>query len=694
MVPYFNGGLFEVVDPIELKRPESYRLHEAARYNDWSKVRPEIFGALFQESMDKQERHAFGAHFTSEFDIRKVVGPTIVRPWRERIDVAGKNVGELRKALADLRKFRVLDPACGSGNFLFIAYREMKRLERDILLRLREASKREPLESAISLHQFFGIDIIPFAVELAKVTLMLAKELELIEAQKLAETDQLLIEEKPLPLDNLDKNIICADALLTEWPNADAIIGNPPYLGSHNIQIEHGAEYVKRLRKTFPGVPGRADFVSYFFHKTHDQLAEGGRAGLVGTQNIRNNYSRIGSLDYIVDNGGTITDAVSAQVWGGEAAVHVSIVNWIKGDDPKPPYHLSVQRGDLVDSPWETYVLQRIGSSLSPAQDATDATVLKTNQTPQRVFRGQEPGSRGFVLSDEERNAVMVDPTSAEVIFPHLIGRELVTGDATPTRWVIDFGDRDRFQAASHQAAFRHIETTVLAKMERIAKGQQSAKRFERARLNRWWLFRRPCADTISAIQCLSRYIVCSRVTKRPIFEFISPIVRPDSSLEVFAFEDDYSFGVLQSDLHWRWFTARCSRLTGRFRYTPESVFDTFPWPQEPRREQMKVVAEAAMALRALRRETMQKLNYSLRGIYRTLEQPGDNPLRDAHARLDAAVRASYGMAEDVDPLAFLLELNLACAAKEKAGQKITPPGLPLPERERNAFTTEDCIHL
>src|ERR1019366_5504299 len=119
--------------------------------------------------------------------------------------------------------------ACGSGNFLFVAYREMKRLERDILVRLHEVSKREPLESAISLHQFFGIDIIPFAVELAKVTLMLAKELELIEAQKLTETDQLMIEEKPLPLDNLDNNITCADALFIQWPKVDAIIGNPPF---------------------------------------------------------------------------------------------------------------------------------------------------------------------------------------------------------------------------------------------------------------------------------------------------------------------------------------------------------------------------------------------------------------------------------------------------------------------------------
>ena len=306
-VDYFNGGLFEIVDPIELKRADSYRLHEAARYNDWSKVRPEIFGTLFQASMPagedggRDERHAFGAHFTSEFDIRKVVGPTIVRPWRKRIDAAGKSVSELRKTLADLREFRVLDPACGSGNFLFIAYREMKRLERDILLRLREVSKREPLESAISLHQFFGIDIIPFAVELAKVTLMLAKELELIEAQKLAETDQLLIEEKPLPLDNLDKNIICADALFTEWPKADAIIGNPPYLGSRYLAQEHGYDYARKVYARFPDVPKMADFCTHWFRLAHDALADGGRAGLVGTNTVRQNEGREASLDYIVN---------------------------------------------------------------------------------------------------------------------------------------------------------------------------------------------------------------------------------------------------------------------------------------------------------------------------------------------------------------------------------------------------------
>jgi hypothetical protein len=149
--------------------------------------------------MDADARHAFGAHFTSEFDIRKVVGPTIVGPWRARIAAAGTSVAKLKAVLRDIRLFRVLDPACGSGNFLYVAYRELRRLEREILLLLAENSAGEPLEAAVSIHQFHGIDIQPFAVELAKVTLMLAKEQEVREAAKLAGPDSLLALETRSP---------------------------------------------------------------------------------------------------------------------------------------------------------------------------------------------------------------------------------------------------------------------------------------------------------------------------------------------------------------------------------------------------------------------------------------------------------------------------------------------------------------
>ena len=125
---------------------------------------------------------------------------------------------------------------------------------------------------------------------------------------------------------------------------------------------------------------------------------------------------------------------------------------------------------------------------------------------------------------------------------------------------------------------------------------------------------------------------------------------------------------------------------------TLKVVINIFPWPQAPTREQIKAVAEASVALRALRSQTMRKLNYSLRDLYRTLEQPGDNPLREAHARLGAALCAAYGMPAEADPLAFLLELNVACVAKEKTGKKITSPGLPLPTQQHPDFITQDCL--
>jgi hypothetical protein len=196
----------------------------------------------------------------------------------------------------------------------------------------------------------------------------------------------------------------------------------------------------------------------------------------------------------------------------------------------------------------------------------------------------------------------------------------------------------------------------------------------------------------IQRISNLPRYIVCGQVTKRPIFEFISVDIRPNAACMVFPFSDDYSFGILQSGIHWLWFTTKCSTLTERFRYTSESVFNTFPWPQKPNRPQIRAVAKAARALRALRRETMDNNGWSLREIYRTLETPGKNPLRDAHAALDAAVRATYGMGEKEDILAFLLKLNLELADKESKGQSITPPGLPSFVSNPAEFVSEDCI--
>ena len=510
------------------------------------------------------------------------------------------------------------------------------------------------------------------------------------------ESEGLYLPENPLPLHNLDPNILCADALFTDWPQAHAIVGNPPYLGSRYIAQELGYEYARRVQDRFPGVPKMADFCTHWFRLAHDALPEGGRAGLVGTNTIRQNEGREASLDYIVANGGTLTDAVSTQVWSGDAAVHVSIVNWVKGEEAGEKT-LTTQVGDRVSDPWKIEKVAAIEPTLATSLNVSAASGLVANQNPKCVFQGQKPNHTGFFLEPAEAiEWITEEPALKEVLFPYLIGRDLVENGG-PSRWVIDFGQRDQFSARSFKRAFQRAQETVMSTIqdkagkEVLATGKEGVW----ARMaEKWWLFERSRPDCISAISALPRYVAVSRVTKRPIFEFISPTIHPDTALVVFTFADDYSFGVLQSGLHWEWFKARCSTLKGDFRYTSDTVFDSFPWPQSPTRPQMAAVALCACALRQLRREVMEKMDWSLRDLYRTLDEPGRNPLRDAQAELDAAVRAAYGMKSDADILAHLLALNQECAAREAAGESITPPGLPLPPEEHAQFITDDCIRV
>lgn len=339
-VDYFNGGLFEKIIPLDLTEYEITMLDFSAAHN-WKNVNPAIFGTIFEKSLELDERHKLGAHYTHEIDIKKIVDPVIVQPWLEKIEEAD-TLDELYELLGELTEYKVLDPACGSGNFLFVAFKELKLIEKRILSLIRERSvKREDAKRLINFfntytfvntNQIFGIDIKPFAVELAKVTLMVAKEISWFETKEAFDNKF-----KPLPLDNLDKNIICEDSLLDKnnkqrvWPSVDAIIGNPPYQGKRNMQVEFGADYVNKLRDAYDEVPGRADFCVYWFYRAHKALKKGGYAGLVGTNTITQNYSREGSLDYIVKNGGTIFNAYQSFRWSGEAVVYVSIVNWKKG---------------------------------------------------------------------------------------------------------------------------------------------------------------------------------------------------------------------------------------------------------------------------------------------------------------------------------------------------------------------------
>jgi N-6 DNA Methylase len=716
-VRYFNGGLFSKVEPIELMPFELELIGQddsGAALKDWSKVNPAIFGTLFQDSMDEAERHAFGAHYTAEADIQRIVGPTIVRPWTEQIDAAS-SMKQLLELRSQLSKFKVLDPACGSGNFLYVAYREMAHLDLRILQRIKEAVSPKEFQkqvkslNVVSPKQFHGIDLDGFGVELAKVTLMLAKKLAMDDAREAIGSTQgeLALHEEALPLDNLDGNFVRDDALFVSWPTVDAIIGNPPYQSKNKRQGELEPGYENKLRAGFPDVDGRADYCTYWFRRAHDSLKPGQRAGLVGTNTIRQNYSREASLDYIVNNGGTITEAVSSMVWPGDAVVHVSIVDWIKGDAPGMK-RLFFQDGNKAGIGQRVTEVPRIGPSLSLGADVTKAQSLKVNRKA-ACYQGQTHGHKAFLINAAEAKAMLwKDKTGqlAKVLHPFLIANELVgKRQPKPQRYVIDFRGLSLLEAEEFSEIFGRIKKNVLPAREKAAKkeaerNQQVLKKDPKATVNRhhenflksWWQLSYGREEMIIALEKLPRYIVCGQVTKRPIFAFVSTEVRPNAALQVFAYEDDYTFGILQSDIHWRWFAARCSTMKSDPRYTSNTVWDSFPWPQQPSETAVNLVAEKAVSLRTTRDQLALKHNLSLRDLYRSLELPGKSPLKDAQSALDEAVRAAYGMIQEADTLGFLLDLNGQLAAAEEKGEHVRSAGLPEFITDRASFITSDSL--
>jgi hypothetical protein len=304
----------------------------------------------------------------------------------------------------------------------------------------------------------------------------------------------------------------------------------------------------------------------------------------------------------------------------------------------------------------------------------------------------------GFFLEpNEAMRLIKEQPECRDVLFPYMIGDDLV-GEGGPTRWIIDFGQRDMTEAMRYKVAFERVKKEVMpdvlakAETEKKATGKETTRWTRMA--NRWWQFRDYQPGLMTLIEKLPRYIACSRTTRRPIFEFVSSQIHPDTKLAVLAFADDYSFGIIQSFIHWEWVLARCSTWKRDFNYTGNTVFDTFPWPQAPTLKQINAVVVAARELRNLRHEIMQDNGWSLRELYKSLETPGENRLRDAHATLDSAVRAAYGMKPAEDILAFLLKLNLELAEKESDGKAITPPGLPASVEKPKDFVSKDCVTI
>jgi hypothetical protein len=639
--PYANGGLFARPRAVHLEPEELVLLRRACDF-DWHRVEPAIFGSLLQGALGRERQWALGAHYTAEADILKIVLPTIVDPWRERIEGC-RTLADVETAQRELTEYVVLDPACGSGNFLYVAYRELRRIEAALRRRAEDMRRSAGLRRQEAMALYFpmgnvrGIERDHFAVELARLSLAMGHKLAV---------DELDLSERVLPLPDLS-GIQQADALRVAWPRADAIVGNPPYHGSQQIRGELGDDYAEWLREEF-GI-GLKDYAVYWFRKAHERLADGGRAGLVATNSITQNRSRGASLEWVVEAGGVITSAVSKQPWPGDAVVNVSIVNWVKRPDEAPT-------GALLDG--------REVAAITPAlraegQDVSVASRLPANRG--RAFQGPIPVGAGFVLAPDEAE-VLIGRSEADygqVVRPYLIGQDIAADPhQRPRRFVIDFAARTLEQAATFPAALEIVRERVKPERDRNR---------DRGFRERWWCFGRPRGEMRHAIGPLPRYVCGNRIGKRMLFCWCQPWTCPSDLVNVFAFADDYAIGVLHSRIHQEWARAQSSTLRVDIRYTPTSAFETFPWPPAPTDAQRAEVGEAAAATIERRQAICAEREIGLTALYNEVDDGAYADLRALHERLDRAVAAAYGWPASAATDAEhsnrrLLKLNMAIA--------------------------------
>lgn len=641
---YVNGDLFAQPAAVGLDRAEIETLLKATGF-DWRKVNPTIFGSLMEGVLGKERRWVRGAHYTYEVDIMKIVGPTIVAPWRRRIDAA-QTPSQARDLLEELCQFRVLDPACGCGNFLYVAYRELRGLEQELKTRMRLLADQTGLPVPEGPHPYYplsnvqGLDIESAAVQIARVTLWMGHR-QMIDLYGESEP--------PLPLQDLSA-IRQADALRTAWPETDCIVGNPPFLGASHVRGAMGDDYVDWLKREF-GV-GVKDLCTYWFRRAADHLRPGQRAGLVGTNSISQNLGRSASLDYVVAQGGVLTDAISTQKWPGEAKVHVSIVNWVDQPD--------IGRTDLT---LDGRPVQHITTSLTADAPAWRPMPLVANSG--RCFEGPSPKAKGLLLSEDEALELRRrdDAAYERVVRPYLTAKDITDDPAqAPSRWALDFRLMGLEEAMRYPAALQIARERV--RPERESNNRKSYR-------EKWWLFAEPRTAMRQAIEGLNRYAVAPGHAKRLVVAWQDRDVLASNATDVFAFDDDYTMGLLTSRTHDAWAWARASTLKGDLRYTPTSVFMTFPFPDPITDDQRERVARSSRRLLARRAEICQAEQIGLTRLYNAVDDGAWVDLKALHRDLDEAVVECYGWPrsiarDDREIVRRLTELNRQIAEGER----------------------------
>ncbi len=703
MIPYFNGGLFSDDFTIPLNHADLGILHAASQH-DWSHIEPVIFGTLFERSLDAAKRSMIGAHYTSPEDILLLIEPVVIAPLKRRWETVKQSVLDalaeepapangaapaakraaqpalkldrpaldiLQSWAAELTQVRILDPACGSGNFLYIA---LKRLL-DLWHEARVFGIQHGLTIAVDPiphpGQLFGIETDFYAHEIASIVVWIG----FLQWKR----DHSVIDNRSPVLQKLS-NIEHADAIMRydaegkpyepEWPATDFIVGNPPFLGGKFLRRELGSTYIDDLFELYHGrVRAESDLVVYWFEKARAQLEAKrvARAGLLATQGIRGGANR-NVLERIRETG-NIFWAWSDRNWLlAGATVHVSMIAFDGGEETS---------FELDGAP-----VAQIHPDLTSGIDTTTAVRLPENQGI--CFMGTTKVG-AFDIDPETARKMLAAPLNpngrpnSDVVRPWVNATDITRRPRG--MYIIDFGtSMSEKEAALYEMPFEYLKHHV--------KGKRSENN-RRGYAQKWWLHGESRPELRAAINGSPRYIATPSVSKHRLFVWLPTRTLPDHAAFAFTRQDDYFFGVLHSRAHELWARAQGTQLReveSGFRYTPDSTFDTFPFPYPPSNEPRHIPVEAAK---------MEAIAAAARNLVRLRDawlNPPDTPeselkkrtltnlynqrptwLADAHRALDEAVFAAYSWPANLSTpeiLSRLLELN-----HERASATATNPG-------------------
>lgn len=590
---WFNGGLFANIKVPTLSVDDVKSLRVASGLN-WSAIDPSIFGTLFERGLDPGKRSQLGAHYTDPATILRIVKPVVEAPllaeWahiseriaalllkRDRLREEAKTIinktrfGRVRTQandaerdaqrafnvfLEELKEFKVLDPACGSGNFLYLALRTLKDIEHRVNLEAETLGLHRQ-QDVTGPHNVLGIELNEFAAELARVTVWIGELQWRLQHGYAFKTNPIL---EPLDCIETRDAIVNADGTEAQWPQSTVVVGNPPFLGTKKMRREVGDEYTERLRDAYKGrVVGFADLVCYWFEKARAKIVAGelGAAGLVATDSLRGGMNRKVLDD--IDETATIYEAWSSLPWVNEgASLQVCLVAFASKAFEAPPRLNGV-------------AVTKINSDLSSGANLTTANVLEENQGA-AYYTTVKAGP--FDIAGDVARAWLALPnpsgkSNADVVKPWANGKGVI--ERPKDKWIVDFGTHMSVSDASrYEAPFGYVVETV--KPLRDHNPRASYKKH-------WWLLAEPIPQLRKALAGLPRYLVVLGTAKHRIFTWMHESVLPDHALIAFARADDTTFGILQSRFHVIWSLQLGTALDDRPRYTPTTSFDTFPFP-------------------------------------------------------------------------------------------------------------------